>query len=486
MKRIPFFLFLVIAPCRADLAVWEDGKKNETTNLLEKNLFEKYARNGNFETLTNQVLAYYAQTDYAVVHVNHVEKNIFVTRGYYDRIAVVGTSPRVNQAIAKQVKNLSGKIITKSATKKKLAWIHRNPYHLVAPDFAMGGTDGAVDSVWNVKQTKLWDAAFSYANNGSYPLPQERITFDFSIADLDSNSSVFSLRLMSAFDPQEFFAAQLQTQHFLPWGHELQTAIAWSESNSEHLCTCGALENINGFSDMFSIKYIVPLEDVSWGKQNTFLSSTFRRTNNALDQGVTDVSGLVDSFTISAGYNFTQESAKHKSRFISELIFSPGNINTHNEQDDFEKYRKGADESFSILRVSASHVASLPKKCSVAIRGTAQYTSNTLLPNDEMSLGGMNAVRSEAENHLLCDRGIIGNVELSAPEWMPMKQMTMRNFIFADAGYGYDSANEKNKTTEALGLGCHIKISQNQEIYATQAWSFDSSQQFNISAKWSF
>ncbi|MEM9117465.1 MAG: ShlB/FhaC/HecB family hemolysin secretion/activation protein [Cyanobacteria bacterium P01_F01_bin.56] len=94
----------------------------------------------------------------------------------------------------------------------------------------------------------------------------------------------------------------------------------------------------------------------------------------------------------------------------------------------------------------------------VAIRGSAQFASEPLLPTYKFSLGGFGSIRGYRKDNLLTDNGLLINTEIYVPLVQNQYGSVLQLVPFVDVGLGWnrDSDNAPLQTSNfrsSLGLG---------------------------------
>lgn len=134
---------------------------------------------------------------------------------------------------------------------------------------------------------------------------------------------------------------------------------------------------------------------------------------------------------------------------------------------------RGADNTFTKFRFDATSRTSLPFDLQSVLRVKTQYTADTLTPQEEAYLGGINSVRGYPNGDFLSDNALQASVEMLIPafcvpnDWkVPGDDQKLKDRVtgvaFCDYAYGYkrgDLAGEtKQMTLAGIGPGLRIKV----------------------------
>lgn len=115
--------------------------------------------------------------------------------------------------------------------------------------------------------------------------------------------------------------------------------------------------------------------------------------------------------------------------------------------------------------------ASLPlgDSATVLLRGTAQHTGHTLVPLEQLGLGGRHTVRGYRENTLVRDRGWALSAELQWPLWLgegPRRRLQAVSFV--DAAQGRNVGGPEQRLASA-GLGLRAQFDDwEAELFAAR------------------
>lgn len=472
-------LSCIATPCVAlDLVDAYSGEADELTHdTLWWQDLQKSAREGaSLDELSDRVLLRMAASDDAVCDVQSAGLGehyvMSIRRGYHEAMVVDGPSPAVNQALARQLQPWQGRIVRKSELADLLDWLHRNPFHAVAPTFAPSSSEGGVDSLWQAAPVRRWRANLGANNQGVAPLTRERFFVDATLGDFAGHSSVMSLQWVTALDPNEFSSLRWDTTMYLPWRHEWRTSFSWTGISFLDDCSCEVPQQIDGQTWQASGKYVIAGEELSGWSQDKHVALYYRSTDNALEAGDTVSTGLVDSVFFGIGWNLWKKRERSESRIACELLISPGDIGGNNDQADHETFRAGAENDYIMLRSTLQHVRGLKGDWRWAAYATTQLASAPVLPHDQMALGGMNAVRALPENSLLGDQVIRYGSEVRSGSWkIKAVPCELAASVYFDGGLAHNSEEHSTESEHSLGLGLHLSAMDHLHAELSQAWA---------------
>jgi len=147
------------------------------------------------------------------------------------------------------------------------------------------------------------------------------------------------------------------------------------------------------------------------------------------------------------------------------LVASPGGLDGSNSDTAFDAARHGASARYAYLQIAAQRAFALGAGFTLNARGTFQWTPNTLLPSEEMGLGGESSVRGYEPYVVLGDRGWNVQTELRAPV-LPFgaSGAAAQPFVFVDAGHVWNRIDQPaepgNASLVSVGAGVRFQWSR--------------------------
>ncbi len=137
------------------------------------------------------------------------------------------------------------------------------------------------------------------------------------------------------------------------------------------------------------------------------------------------------------------------------FVYSVGYYqNLHGDKNVYEKYRKSSDKDFKYLRASVNYQYRTKSDWIFGIRATGQYTDDNLIYTEQLGAGGANSIRGFKERVASGDKGIVGSLEIYAPQ---LKCMPNQRFLlFLDAGAlsnNHYNIAESSRHLASFGIG---------------------------------
>ena len=137
---------------------------------------------------------------------------------------------------------------------------------------------------------------------------------------------------------------------------------------------------------------------------------------------------------------------------------------------DFERARAGADDSYSMLRLSGAYSRMVAGEWQLRVLINGQWTDDALVSGEQFGAGGNASVRGFDERALSTDSGAFSNIELYSPNFCASSRWQCRAVAFYDAAYGErnkELPGELRSTTIAstgLGLRLAMGTSMNMQL----------------------
>jgi hemolysin activation/secretion protein len=169
------------------------------------------------------------------------------------------------------------------------------------------------------------------------------------------------------------------------------------------------------------MRYSIPLADFKNYHHQVSAGFDFKRSNNNLLSGGTNVLGSsdVDVAQFVLGYSGAESDRHGSTSFGLEAYYSPGGLTGNNNDASFDQLRSQTKAQYFYGRLNAERIEGLPFGFAWVIKGWAQIASDRLAPSEELGVGGYDSVRGYDERAANGDQGWIIRNELRTPPWSP-------------------------------------------------------------------
>lgn len=195
-------------------------------------------------------------------------------------------------------------------------------------------------------------------------------------------------------------------------------------------------------------------------------------------------SGKDDLRILRVESSLEHEGEGHKSAASGGVYVGIPDIFGGMDDEDPEATRAGTGGEFFAARGQAAHFRRLGEALLLAVRASAQATSDNLPSSEQFRLGGARSVRGYGESEALADYGAQVSAEIFMPlnfipaDWHIPTGESMREaiqaFVFADAGYGAlrSPAPGENKHKALAGAGAGVRIKLGRQFFARLEYGF--------------
>lgn len=164
--------------------------------------------------------------------------------------------------------------------------------------------------------------------------------------------------------------------------------------------------------------------------------------------------------------NLSLDGAAQASFSLAAVQNIPGG--SRGRSTDFERARAGADDSYSMLRVSGAYSRMVAGDWQMRVLLNGQWTGDALVSGEQFGAGGNASVRGFDERALSADSGAFANLEMYSPNFCTSSRWQCRAVAFYDAAYGERNkalAGELRSTRIAsTGLGMRFAMGASMNI----------------------
>jgi len=215
-----------------------------------------------------------------------------------------------------------------------------------------------------------------------------------------------------------------------------------------------------------SVRYDRRLPSFLEWRQQVQFGYDFKRSNNNLEFGgmqVFNANTHVHQFVIA--YDAERSDAVGHMHANVALIASPGHLDGDNDAVAFSAARMGATPRYMYLQIAGQRDRSISTGWSVSARALVQWSPNTLLPSEEIGLGGDASLRGYEAYVAQGDRGWNLQTELRSPLIsFRAGGIALQPFVFFDAGRVWNRiehpAEVGSTVLASVGVGLRLQVSR--------------------------
>ena len=338
----------------------------------------------------------------------------------------------------------------------------------VAVNFQADGPGGAVQARVNVLEDRVQRWSATYDNAGSVATGVSRLNLGYQHANIADSDHQLSLNIgTTAKTPNQGFTTALGYRvPFYRWGTSLDLNAAYSNFNTS-IDNAGSTFNFVGKGTTLGLRlnYNLPIGD-EWRHRLSVGMDYKDFVNNCSIAGLPVACGTVTAMPLSLTYTSqTQSPAYQAGGSVSYNANLRGGKN--GTAQDYAAARPGAVTAWSVWRLSSYLAMPLPADWQLRLNANAQATSHTLLPSEQMGLGGASSVRGYAERAVAGDAGIVANAEIYTPDFGNLfgEQWKARGLLFYDyGGIRSYSIGSLNVALASYGLGLRMNYGKDLSV----------------------
>lgn len=380
-----------------------------------------------------------------------------------------------------------GELIYLPEAKKQLNKINMNPDLKVTPVMMAGKIPGSVDVVLEVKDKMPLHGSLEVNNRSSANTSDLRLNGVIHYDNLWQREHSLSYQYqMTPEEPGEVMAQSLSYLIHAPWQYRHLLAVYAVFSDSEVAFGDGFL--VKGQGEMFGLRYVIPLSGRLNFVHNATLGLDYKNFGDVLYQD--RVESLDNESTpympVSFSYQASWMTQSAKTTINGGLVLIPRGLAMDETKFESKRYKTKANSV--ALKLGMEYAASLPKKCGLNFKIDGQVTDQPLISNEQISAGGMESVRGYYESELNGDLGIVGSLELAAPELVGLFYKPENNeeknlcykarpYVFFDMAYlnikDALPGEEKPGTIQGSGFGIRGFLTRHVIYDFVWAWALE-------------
>ena len=377
------------------------------------------------------------------------------------------TSPDV---LRKWVRLSSADAINEKTIAQDLGWMNTNPFRSVKVEYQSGDKPGVTDVDLLVSDKKSWKLSSGVDNTGNQLIGPLRIFAGVDVNDFIFTDHTLSLKGTTADRYAEYQSYSLQYAAPLAWRHIVKLSgsytgtfpAEWTGPSKQHRHSYQA-----------SGRYAVPhwFGANPWVDQLSFEGGVdFKGTNtNILQEGnpTPTEKRLAYVGQFAGGVYGERKREDNKITAGLDLVGSPAKMLPNQSDTDFSNLRTGATPQYLYSRLVFALDQKLPSDWKLFFQGRGQYSFSTLLPSEQLALGGFSTVRGYEEKIVNGDHAVCGNLEVRTPSfkavgtWVPKFADSLYFLGFVDGGSAWfrTPVDGVADNQSLLGVGTGLRYS---------------------------
>lgn len=466
------------------------GDANIFKKFLEKFVGQKISKEL-IEKIEREISSYYKKKERPFVFIAAAEQDlsngvlcIEVMEGKVAEVTVCGNKYVKTERILKYSRLKKGKHINREQFYSDLSWMNRNPYRLVDGIFSPGKDPGTTDVTYIVKDFFPLRVYLGVDNTGNDFTGNNRLFTGIQAGNLFWADQIFSYQYTTDDEFKRFQAHTLFYSIPLPWKNVLSFFGGYS-----YVDTKFDVVDINqnrfqndGYSGQISMRYDIPLRSFAYYNHEVTWGTDWKRMNNAVAFNEVSLDPqTVNLFQLMVRYNLGYDIGIFRMIAEAEGFGNPGKWLPDQKNRDYSSIRPFAKNRYFYLRSLAKFwwFFSRPFLASLQLRG--QYSTNNLLPSEQLGIGGAASVRGYKERILNADNGLILNFELQSSPVSIISLFSKNTYsdqfqIIAFFDYGFSNLHRntafEEKTENIYSAGPGAKYFFVPYITAQVDWGF--------------
>lgn len=379
--------------------------------------------------------------------------------------------------IACEMRLQEGEQINLQTVTEDLQWLNRTPWRAVDTSYSPGENPGEADLILSTTDRKPFRPYVSFDNNGTRNtgLGRNRVGVSWGNA-----FGFFDHRLDYSYTESNYgsYLNSHALSYSLPVFNRTNLAFNFSKSKIDVPLEGGIFRSKgNNTTASVSLNRVLPsVSKLPSLIHEGTLGFEYKRIESSLLYGglnLDELSNAPDIMQFYVDYSAGLSDGLGKTNSYTHLVLSPGFDAKHNTNEYFNKMRSGASNDYWYVKQTLDRTFNLPKDWKVRGVFNAQYATERLMWSERMGLSGVNAVRGYYEDSYFADRGLVLNLELSAPTVnmnLAGKDAQLQMFVFRDWGKGYNIDDQfvsdlnnrsvnKTHVLSSYGFGARFSLS---------------------------
>ncbi len=394
--------------------------------------------------------------------------HLIITEGKLNEILTRGNHWFSSKLLKSYIRLKPGEEIDSDILLEDIAWMNRNPFHTTDLIFSPGSQEGTTDIELLTKDRFPLRLYVGGDNTGTVETGEARVFAGFNWANAFGCDQQLTYQATFSADGNKFRANTVNYVAPLPWRHILQIYGGYAVVRPRHHTHPHEFHS-KGHSFQSSLRYTIPVPPTYKGKEREWLwGIDYKNTNNNLEfieAGERPIiANEVNIFQLMMGYNLGIAPGRNQFSFSGELFVSPIGFLPHQSNRYYSQLRSGAKASYAYGRLMLSDTYQFPQGWGIFFQTRGQISSTSLLPNEQLGLGGYDTVRGYDEREINADSGCCGNLEFRTPpfpifcHWKKFKDQFYL-LAFTDYGLSIEYTHESGRvhTQQLLSAGPGVR-----------------------------
>lgn len=321
-------------------------------------------------------------------------------------------------------------------------WLNRDPHRQATIALAPTDQPSTYDLTVRAKDRLPLDITLAVDNSGTSDTGLYRIGLGLDWTNAFWRGDDLSYGFLTSPDQFRLMEHVLTYRTYLPWRDTMTISAIAADTSGHELASSNGM-SVSGHTAVVSFRYTIALPTTPEFIHQMNIGYDFKSTNSDVLTGGNSVfptTSELDQFVIA--YDFRSADAIGLTGLTMTVVGSPGHLTPRNTQNALSTQQVGATPSYLYGRLSIDRLTNLPFETVFSTRLTAQYSSDNLLPSEQLAFGGVQSVRGFMELSTTRDTGLLMQNEWRlAPVSLGLRHSssdaeTLTPFVFLDLGMG--------------------------------------------------
>ena len=443
--------------------------------------FGKPAQIKTLKAIQREIILYCRTHDRPLVDVIVPNQEVNATNGVVQMVFIEGRVGKISvknegkqwfkeESISKGIRLQPGDVISEKRLLADIDWLNRNPFREVNPAFRQGEQAGLSDLQIEVQDRLPVRGFAGYENTGTKATGLDRLFAGVNFGNLWEKGHQLNYQFTTDTEFDKLFAHSASYVIPLPCRHNLSIYGTYVDINGD-LANGFTSEGVNYQA---AIRYAVPLRPTRHYQHEASVGFDYKHNENNLLFGGAPASAdsPVDVTQLAFGYTGSLSDKWGRTGFGAQGFWSPGGFVGDSSNTDFDAQNEGAKNDYLYGRLTVERVTRLPRDFSFIVRANGQLANGSLIPSEQIGIGGYSTVRGYEEREANGDKGFSVTAELRTPSLKVLGRSPktklddqLQFLVFYDYGQVEDvnpsaAEQDQRRDLESVGAGLRYTMSR--------------------------
>ena len=380
-----------------------------------------------------------------------------VIEGSLEEINIEGLNHLSEKYLLSRLTSLTNQLVNINKLEDSIKLLIQNPLiERIDANLVEGSNVGKSKLLLNVLEAPVWSSNllfnnYNSANNG----------------ELQGVVGISNQNLLGIGDHIETVYSLSDGFNSLNIGYEiplssLDNSLRFQYSNGDSKITASIFDDfgIRADAETFMLQFAQPIVKSIDREISIFLALERRTSNTFIDDDIPfsftegPEEGQSKATVLRLGSSWTERS-------IESVISANSRFNLGLDLFEITNNSEGLPDAIFLSwlgQFQFAHVLNKKRDALLITRLAAQLTPDSLLPFEQISLGGSNTVRGYRENREIGDNGVFGTIETHLPLIKDSDVGKLKLVPFFDAGRVWNTNGIGSITLASLGLGLDWEV----------------------------